>query len=78
MNEFPRNSLKELSITDIGLMMKNSYLYAINYGYKEIEEGQRPSPTYINNGWYYCRRLIAMAGYRTTNILRKLLPKINY
>lgn len=77
-DEFPRSSLKELSITDIGLMIKNTYLYALNYAYKGIIEGQRPTPLYINDGWYYCRKLIAMAGYRTANILKKLLPKINF
>jgi hypothetical protein len=34
MIEFPRASLNELSITDIWLMIRNTYLYAATYAYK--------------------------------------------
>lgn len=77
MSEFPRKDLEELSITDIWLMIKNTYLYAETYAYKGIEEGQRPSPEYTDQGWYLCRRLLTIAGYRTADILKKLLPQVN-
>lgn len=76
IQEFPRSSLEELSITDIWLMIKNSYLYAENYAYKGIREGERPSPEYTEKGWYYCRRLLTIGGYRTADILKKFLKKV--
>ena len=77
MSEFPRKDLEELSITDIWLMIRNTYLYAENYAYKGIAEGQRPSPEYTDHGWYYCRRLLTIAGYRTADILKRVLKKVN-
>ena len=77
MSEFTRQSLEELSITDIWLMIKNTYLYAENYAYKGISEGERPSPAYTDQGWYYCRRLLSIAGYRTADILKRVLKSIS-
>ncbi len=87
MEEFPRASLSELSITDTWLMIYNTYLYAEKFAYKGkrrdriiwigIIEGDRPSPEYTDKAWYYCRRLITIAGYRTGDILKNLLSKIS-
>eukprot|EP00831_Metopus_contortus_P003820 TRINITY_DN11401_c0_g1_i5.p2 TRINITY_DN11401_c0_g1~~TRINITY_DN11401_c0_g1_i5.p2 ORF type:complete len:131 (+),score=24.33 TRINITY_DN11401_c0_g1_i5:130-522(+) len=75
VQEFPRNSLEELTITDVGLMIKNTYLYAMTYAYEGIKEGARPSKEYTEKGWYYCRRLMAIAGYRTCLLYTSPSPR---
>lgn len=58
------------------MVIRNTHMYGRLYGYRGVKEGERPSGEYIENGWYYTRRLIALAGYRTADILKKLLPDI--
>jgi len=50
-----------------------SYLIANNFVYNNINENERPSDEYLNQGYEIARRQVALAGYRLSNLIRDIV-----
>lgn len=75
MREYPREELaKELSEGNYANWAEESYNLAQNFVYQSIQEHQRPSDQYIEDGIELVRRRIALAGYRLADLLREIYP----
>lgn len=76
MIEFPRSTFaEELKQKDGNEIAKNTWNYAVNLFYKNIEESNEPSYDYQKQGYHYCKKLITLAGYRISDFLSEIFLK---
>ena len=75
MKKYPRDNkdiTKRLKMTDIQEMSAEGVNLAVNYVYKGIESGSKPSKEYLERGREMMDEQLAVAGYRLTDLVQKI------
>jgi len=69
---YPKDSFN-LTSTNFSEWADEAYAYANNFVYKGINENERPSDDYLNNGFEIARRQVTLAGYRLSNLIKTIV-----
>lgn len=72
-NEFPKNKyIDKIRILDPNLWALESYNYAKDFVYKNIQENGIPSQQYLQGGQKIAREALALAGYRLAELFKEI------
>jgi len=74
IKQFPRSSLSaDLAIKDQWKIADKNFEVAVNYAYKGIKEGDKPTDEYLDTRYEICKRQMALAGYRLADMLKEIV-----